>query len=78
MGVSVALFCVFVCIRMRDAGGVELIKCLEREGWVRVSARATMPSTSTPKNPATSWSPIRARIWRTLRNIYRQAGWEWR
>lgn len=58
----------------------ELIKRLEREGWVRVGGKGDHTKYKHPDKPGhiVVPHPRKDMAIGTLRNIYRQAGLEWR
>jgi predicted RNA binding protein YcfA (HicA-like mRNA interferase family) len=61
---------------MRSA---EVVKRLEADGWVRVGGKGDHQKFKHPSKPGhvTVPHPRRDIAIGTLRNIFRQAGWEW-
>lgn len=58
----------------------DIIKCLEQEGWVKVGGKGDHEKF---KHPDKSGHVVVPHLRKdmpigTLRNIYKQAGWEWR
>ncbi len=57
----------------------EIIKRLEKDGWVRVGGKGDHVKFKHPEKPGhvVVPHPRKDLVIGTLRNIYRQAGWEW-
>lgn len=71
-------WCVFVCI-MTLMNSKDIIKRLESEGWQKVGGKGDHEKFKHPDKPSHVIVPHPRKDMPvgTLRNIYRQAGWEW-
>ncbi len=65
---------------LHNMTSADLIRRLEAEGWVRVGGKGDHAKFKRPGRPGhvVVPHPRKDLAIGTLRNIYRQAGWEWR
>ena len=67
------------CVKLHTMNSASIIKRLEHEGWVRVGGKGGHAKFKHPGKPGHVVVPHPRKDIApgTLRNIYRQAGWEW-
>lgn len=67
------------CVKLHTMKSASIIKRLEHEGWVRVGGKGDHAKFKHPGKPGHVVVPHPRKDIApgTLRNIYRQAGWEW-
>jgi len=72
-------FCVFLCIIIH-MDSKTIIKRLQKEGWRKVGGKGDHEKFAHPKKPGhvVVPHPRKDMAIGTLKNIYRQAGWEWK
>lgn len=67
------------CVTIHNVRSAEVVKRLEADGWVCVGGKGDHRKFKHPKKPGhvTVPHPRRDLAIGTLRNIFRQAGWDW-
>ena len=71
---------VYSYVTSTDMNSAQLIKRLESEGWIHVGGKGDHMKFKHPDKHGHGVVPHPRKDMpiRTLRNIYRQAGWDWR
>ncbi len=67
------------CVKLHTMNSAAIIRRLEREGWVRAGGKGDHVKFKHPAKPGHLVVPHPRKDLApgTLRNIFRQAGWEW-